>query len=597
MSNSSYPSPVSVRPSPRVREHSGSGAPPRDPLATQRSLAQASASLEAAYDRIRQVRLSLLQLQESYNSFASRFPDQVIGPNHDAIVLTGDTTSEEPQSLAGQVSQYEDDFENTSGSNAPARLSPGSGWDTYFPDSFTSMDPPAARNSVASSISLNSPVSPHRSLPSRRSLLDGNPSQRRESDDPSTSLGRQVAARQSNQSSPSQNSLPADIVAQQQYLREAQQTVRELERISNEYQRRLGSMPELPPLQELSSMEPILEYPRPTPAEILSRRSLDANVLQATNQTVQSSQINPSLMPPRLTPNGRRWSRLSRADIRQGSIQSPSSRSDATRLSMLSNFSINNMSTPSSAVNRDRPLLFDEPMSYEPGELFPSQAALQDRFDTLARRAIMRRQSAVEARDHGRTLQQDLSHYVLPRLISPAMGATVDFSSFSPTDTTQDLRQPGGGAASVNSRTRRRGWARLDADGNEIPSDEEEELERLRSEQRVRANNVARLTQLAEQVAMSGERRTGSNDPDDTSSIHTQRAYDRMGRLVGSRHSYEPKPHANDLPLLDTGEVGCEPFKPSLLPLPLVKMMPTRATAQTGRRIFVLKKNQTLDDR
>lgn len=401
MSNSSYPSPVSVRPSPRVREHSGSGAPSRDPSATQRSLAQASASLEAAYDRIRQVRLSLLQLQESYNSFASRFPDQVIGPNHDAIVLTGDTTLEEPQSLAGQLSQYEDDFENVTSSNAPPRASPGSGWDTYFPDSFTTapMDPLGTRNSVASSISLNSPVSPHRSLPSRRSLLDGNPSQRRESDDPSTSLGRQVAARQSNHSSPSQNSLPADIVAQQQYLREAQQTVRELERISNEYQRRLGSMPELPPLQELSSMEPILEYPRPTPAEILSRRSLDANVLQATNQAVQPSQISTSLMPPRLTPNGRRWPRLSRADIRQGSIQSPSSRSDATRLSMLSNFSINNMSTPSSAVNRDRPLLFDEPMSYEPGELFPSQAALQDRFDTLARRAIIRRQSTAEARE------------------------------------------------------------------------------------------------------------------------------------------------------------------------------------------------------
>lgn len=475
MSNSSYPSPVSVRPSPRVREHSGSGAPPRDPSATQRSLAQASASLEAAYDRIRQVRLSLIQLQESYNSFASRFPDQVIGPNHDAIVLTGDSTSEEPQSPAGQLSQYEIDFETATSSNAPAR----SGWDTYFPDSFTTgpTDPLATRNSVASSISLNSPVSPHRSLPSRRSLFDANSSQRRESDDPSTSLGRQVAARQSNQSSPSQNSLPADIVAQQQYLREAQQTVRELERISNEYQRRLGSMPELPPLQELSSMEPILEYPRPTPAEILSRRSLDANVLQATNQTVQSSQTNSSLMPPRLTSNGRRWPRLSRADIRQGSIQSPSSsRSDATRLSMLSNFSINNMSTPSSAVNRDRPLLFDEPMSYEPGELFPSQAALQDRFDTLARRAIMRRQSTVEAREyvhwfsycnegtdgqhgsHGRTLQQDLSHYVLPRLISPTMGATADFSSFSPTDTTQELRQSSGGAASTHSRTRRRGW-------------------------------------------------------------------------------------------------------------------------------------------
>ncbi|KAF7437248.1 hypothetical protein PC9H_004085 [Pleurotus ostreatus] len=594
MSNSSYPSPVSVRPSPRVREHSGSGAPPRDPSATQRSLAQASASLEAAYDRIRQVRLSLIQLQESYNSFASRFPDQVIGPNHDAIVLTGDSTSEEPQSPAGQLSQYEIDFETSTSSNAPAR------WDTYFPDSFTTAptDPLATRNSVASSVSLNSPVSPHRSLPSRRSLLDANPSQRRESDDPSTSLGRQVAARQSNQSSPSQNSLPADIVAQQQYLREAQQTVRELERISNEYQRRLGSMPELPPLQELSSMEPILEYPRPTPAEILSRRSLDANVLQATNQTVQSSQTNSSLMPPRLTSNGRRWPRLSRADIRQGSIQSPSSsRSDATRLSMLSNFSINNMSTPSSAVNRDRPLLFDEPMSYEPGELFPSQAALQDRFDTLARRAIMRRQSTVEARDHGRTLQQDLSHYVLPRLISPTMGATADFSSFSPTDTTQELRQSSGGAASTHSRTRRRGWARLDADGNEIPSDEEEELERLRSEQRVRANNVARLTQLAEQVAMSGERRTGSSDAEDTSSIHIQRAYDRMGRLVGSRYNSEPKSRGNDVPLVDIGEVGYEPFKPSPLPMPLVKMVSTRATAQTGRRMFVLKKNQTLDDR
>lgn len=139
--------------------------------------------------------------------------------------------------------------------------------------------------------------------------------------------------------------------------------------------------------------------------------------------------------------------------------------------------------------------------------------------------------------------------------------------------------------------------ARLDADGNEIPSDEEEELERLRSEQRVRANNVARLTQLAEQVAMSGERRTGSNDAEDTSSIHIQRAYDRMGRLVGSRYNSEPKSRANDVPLLDIGEVGYEPFKPSPLPMPLVKMMPTRATAQTGRRMFVLKKNQTLDDR
>ncbi|KAI0935837.1 hypothetical protein AcV5_004145 [Taiwanofungus camphoratus] len=46
-------------------------------------------------------------------------------------------------------------------------------------------------------------------------------------------------------------------------------------------------------------------------------------------------------------------------------------------------------------------------------------------------------------------------------------------------------------AASMSARPRRRGWARLDPDGNEIPTDEEEEYERARAQMRARAVALA----------------------------------------------------------------------------------------------------------
>jgi len=172
---------------------------------------------------------------------------------------------------------------------------------------------------------------------------------------------------------------------------------------------------------------------------------------------------------------------------------------------------------------------------------------------------------------------------------------------------------------------RRRGWARLDPDGNAIPSDEEEELERSRAEYRMRALYQARasaagVTSRTERRAQSSvdvpphpldnERSAGafsnlitrtSVSPDDYPARETTSPRVRLnsrdsvggqrlgfGSVMDSVLSVDNRPRQAQ-PLLNDNQYGSSvPFVVDPLPIPLSQMMPSkndRNARLTGIRV------------
>ncbi|KAH8086601.1 hypothetical protein BXZ70DRAFT_546380 [Cristinia sonorae] len=168
------------------------------------------------------------------------------------------------------------------------------------------------------------------------------------------------------------------------------------------------------------------------------------------------------------------------------------------------------------------------------------------------------------------------------------------------------------------TRARTRGWARLDQQGNEIPTDEEEDYERTRAEMRARAQDVIR-----------SRRREGTQEASDATSAaenaamvvslsaSTGRVQTRWGQwlsrsLAGETAPIEPLPrppqtrtvipidsdeewdHDELIAQLRVGmgmderssrsQVVIEPFRPSILPLPLVQLNAPQPTLKSKKR-------------
>ncbi|KAK0198975.1 hypothetical protein F5146DRAFT_1021652 [Armillaria mellea] len=556
MSANTYPSPASsatqsnVEPELVAQPLSTTSRAP-DHYQTQSNLQHASTALQAAYRRIRQVRRSLLELSDAIptRDWENRVEgDSELRPRHDAIMLTGSMfddsgeSSDEPfevdrlrgalpamegrdlerQSDSARSSLYLDFVRENDMSDVPSRysrlpLAPlGSISESTTP-------PPAP---APPPLILNSPISPPR-LP-RRSLLESGLLRRRElSDDPSTTTGRRVAALEAAGSSNYADS-PVAMPGSDELLTLPLSAERDFEHLRSIVRQR-RSDPGVSARVDL-----LLENIRRTNAD-RPTRSLD------TPNAPRNGSQNASNPTPRTSYGSRRF-RYSRPT----SMQSPVSPS-SDRLSLLSNFSIQNLPTPTSSILSHPPLLFDEPLSYvQPSDPnFQSRSAL-DRDGSTAedqerRGYYISRRLNSEGQEHVHNVQVDWSDDAMAWLMPTRDRLLQDQSAQSriharrPRDGT--ITAPRVTTSPPEPTAHRRHWARLDADGNEIPYDEEEEIERNRFYQRLRTHE-RRLT--AQPVAEPSLQRPSDLVPVTQTSIYadddatiSRRPRVRLGRLEG----------------------------------------------------------------
>ncbi|KAJ7124833.1 hypothetical protein C8R43DRAFT_36560 [Mycena crocata] len=548
----SYPSPVSTGGSPVVEETAIQAPAQGRPDNAQYELRTASAALQDAFRRIRQVRRSLVELTDP--SFSSDLDAQYlngsnIGPGHSALLLS---------SSRGDESSDTDDIDfRTLRSNLAAvdrqtqeyldRFSPS--WSDHQPHPGNPVNPPefprprrqAQLPSPSPSV-LTEPL-PQPLIP-RRSMLESQLSRRREllnSDDPTTFIGRRVAAREAAGPSRTAESSPPQLDP----LLRAVEMERELIHLrALTHQRRT---------------DPGLNAAR---ADALSRseimraaRSLDMETFRAGRQQPSnvSTNVPTHSRPP---PNPRRWRAYrAAAETRQNSnnAQSPAS-TYPDRLSILSNFSVQNLPTPTSAIARDRPLLFEEPLSYTNGQRRDSRDIVDSPIGSERNYFLHRRLNADgDELVHNINVEWDEDEH-LSWLVPRDRPESQDFSSFprrrfapqmfdahDRNETVRGTRPP-----PPIPEARRRGWARLDPDGLPISLDEEEELERSRAEYRIRALYHARASAAA--VTSRVERRAQSSiDVPGPSNLETERSSGAFSNLI-TRTSISP----DDYPARET---------------------------------------------
>ncbi|KAK0466386.1 uncharacterized protein EV420DRAFT_827679 [Desarmillaria tabescens] len=512
MSANTYPSPASsatqsnVEPALVAQPPATTSRAP-DHYQTQSNLQHASTALQAAYRRIRQVRRSLLELSDAIptRDWENRVEgDSELRPRHDAIMLTGSMFDDSGESSDEpfEVDRLRDALPAMEGRDIGRQSEPARS-NLYFdfvrendiPDvpSRYSRLPLAPLGSISESTTpppapapppliLNSPISPPR-LP-RRSLLESGLLRRRElSDDPSTTTGRRVAALEAAGSSNYADS-PVAISASDESLSLPLSAERDFEHLRSIVRQR-RSDPGVSARVDL-----LLENIRRTNGD-RPTRSLDTP--NARNGSQNTS--NPT---PRTSYGSRRF-RYSRPT----SMQSPVSPS-SDRLSLLSNFSIQNLPTPTSSILTHPPILFDEPLSYvQPSDSNSQSRNVLDRDgmeDQDRRGYYISRRLNSEGQEHVHNVQVDWSDDAMAWLMPTRDRLQQDQSAQSRIHT----RRPRDGtiigprmttSPPPEPTTHRRHWARLDADGNEIPYDEEEEIERNRLHQRLRTHERRLTTQ------------------------------------------------------------------------------------------------------
>lgn len=192
---------------------------------TQNSLRQASVALDAAYDRVTQLRHSINNLlnrmppefAEGRTSTRDSTPESSIAPQHAALVLTGSDVSESDLEFNRRVQRLRtvvppsarqrlEDFENTtryrrtSSSERTSHMSRNRSqrWDTDISaDTPSRALPPRARSPPLPDLIL--PANNNQWNPPSSGLEDRSPFRREfeiiSPDDPSTMIGRRVAAR------------------------------------------------------------------------------------------------------------------------------------------------------------------------------------------------------------------------------------------------------------------------------------------------------------------------------------------------------------------------------------------------------------------
>ncbi|KAF8060997.1 hypothetical protein FPV67DRAFT_1673823 [Lyophyllum atratum] len=428
----------------------------RNHTETQRSLQHASAALEAAYRRIRQVRRNLLEVADRMPSSESQLRSSehnTVGPDHNAIVLTGP--------FVDDSSNFEDElvFAHPSAVTRPVSNPYATGRFRDLPplNTFGPVNPTPPNMQ-------NSPYFSHRPYPLPRRSQPENPVPRRRDvhiDDASTSLGRRVAAREAAGAS-NTNHLS---------------TVNSLARFDGSSSRLLASIER--DIEQFRTVAQLVRQRGTEPAPAM----VPDNVAASSTRPTQTADVNAARRTV-LSPNASTGADASllasshpesrRRRLGRGTASArPSVSTASERLSLLSNFSVQNLPTPVSANHR--PLIFEEPSSYIQAANF-----IESRHDTWEdlieeheqRNYVIRSRYNADGEEHVHPINLDWideAPYGLPNI--------------------SRLRES---VQNARGEPRRRGWARLDADGNEIPSDEEEELERIRAEYRIQAQSRSR---------------------------------------------------------------------------------------------------------
>ncbi|KAJ3841400.1 hypothetical protein EV361DRAFT_900870 [Lentinula raphanica] len=338
-----------------------SNRPTSDDIESQR--------LDLAFERIRHLRREIL-FPEQWDSLNSNNSRNRLGPGHEAIVLTGQDERDSPdegermdrirtmippdtrerlrQFEARRVDADRERLERERNNRAHSYLLHAAAAHMHPLD--TSVSPSSSRSSsVQSPLHFASPLSPPRQrlLPYRPLDYDTPPFRRRESmsslsDDPNTELGRRVAARESTQDSARDSSHSSNTTSS----RDSHYRLPTV--MERQYEYGLRTRPQRSEPALLRYNDPSLEQLR---LEVESRisRSLD-NPGAPPSPSAEASILRANL-------------RARAGPTRQNSSVSsslPSAASSQSRLSLLSNFGVQNFPTPSSTLSNP-PLLFEEP--------------------------------------------------------------------------------------------------------------------------------------------------------------------------------------------------------------------------------------------
>ncbi|KAJ3856821.1 hypothetical protein EV368DRAFT_78308 [Lentinula lateritia] len=343
---------------------------------TESSIQNTIQRLDLAFERIRHLRRDILYSEQVDHTNGSHSRNR-IGPGHEAIVLTGQNEREYwdelermdrmrnivPADTRERLRQFEArraeadrerNRDRTDRDRAGARSHLLRAAAAHMHPLDTSTSPPSSHPSSAQSpLSFASPLSPPRQrlLPHR--LLDAQPFRRRESsssfsDDPNTEIGRRVAARESarggtqdstHNASPNSNSssrdshyrLPTVLERDFEYS-----TRTRLQRSEPAFLRRIDPSLDQLRLEAESRISRSLDTTGTPPSPSAEASILRANMRARAPQSRQSSNVSTNL---------------------------PSATSSQSRLSLLSNFGVQNLPTPSSTLSNP-PLLFEEPSSY-----------------------------------------------------------------------------------------------------------------------------------------------------------------------------------------------------------------------------------------
>ncbi|KAG6866262.1 hypothetical protein C0991_006849 [Blastosporella zonata] len=534
MDNNPYPSPFSATASP---PENGDGlptaptsatteTPQRDLAETQTSLQQASVALEAAYQRIRQFRRSLLDVADIASTSAER-PSEA----------TNDNRRGHPDSPLDSSAPEDTVLGSDSDDELYAPLPPR-------PRPLHARRLPLPRITTSRGISNNSiPLYPHAPSYIYRSQppMGGRSPRHRESlaDDGSTSLGRRVAAREAaGTSTPNPGSA--------HFLPRYEGNPAQLLAILEEYSPyRLPPRPENPnPTHTTAQNSPI------SPVFRRRRTPLNAPIPHAGASANSSLVPQPESVRRRLT----------------GGIfpsRSTTMSNQSEHLSLL-------LPTPLSASS-SRPLLFEEPSSYVRAADFidnevRTNEMRNDRpwtgYGDSVRSYVMRRRYNADGDEHVHPINLEwLDDH--PLYIGQAA-----------------TRRPVQLDQSETTAQRRRGWARLDADGNEIPSEEEEQLERARSEYRRHAQSQRSPQEYSSvytlQAPTTSTSLTPSEGEDDPMTgprprvrLAARGSMDHYGSVMDS----VAKVDANAITVEKRSPSPVVPFYPNPLPTPIEEMV------------------------
>ncbi|KAF9454970.1 hypothetical protein P691DRAFT_654626 [Macrolepiota fuliginosa MF-IS2] len=520
--NNRYPSPPSSSNSPNVAEERVTplnssilrratiSAMSEASQETQRHLQQTSAALDAAYNRIYQVRRSLLDLSETLPETLSQLrlhiPDDQSALDHDADALSLPQNFES-LSAAGLLERRD------ARERAPwNRVRPGSRNDRLSPhdavsEGFSQLATDQSQVGTALSLSGNTLRSFTRvqANPPSRAAVQG--------DDGSTLLGRRVAARIANAPTVA-DAASATIQLMGNIGRIYEGTFNSIASVTRNYEDELESVRHI--MNERRQTSPAVpSRSTPSQASILARSPSQGLPQLSPHSSSRGAPQSSSQAPPGSSLNPQ-W------DLGPGNVSNNARQNSgpSERLSLLSNFSVQNLPTPSTSNLPSRPLIFDEPLSYVPPETVnppsgsrypPPESAFQGRNYVVHRTYDRNGEELV----HNITVDWDDGDpmsWLMPspvtsrrprnRFSSPRRNLDVLRNMDPPPPPPPPPPQETTNTTNSNDLPRRRGWARLDLDGNEIPSDEEEEVERIRTESRMRASQ--RTQTLITSISLPG---------------------------------------------------------------------------------------------